>query len=280
VKEEISATSYVMVNGIEQRATVVPNETSSGLDVKTGDWNLSISANEATGVPAPLNAQNQIIIKEEQSAFVAGEGFKPDSEVNVYIFSTPILLGTTKTTSTGSFRASFPIPANLEEGNHLLQVNGISSRNDLRSATLPVVYEKVKVAAKESTPIADPTPAPTPTPSSTPTPALAATKKPVTLKKRQVVIPFNFNDYSLSKKVEKILRTLELKPGVRLSIRGYAQPTRPQSDLAISLNRAIEVKKVIAKIAPKVSFEYRGEGSKKSPLCSSFRNKCVVVTIV
>ena len=70
-----------------------------------------------------------------------------------------------------------------------------------------------------------------------------------------------------------------MKSGVTVRIIGYAQPTSKQADIAISLDRALEVKFAVAKLIKKATFTVRGSGPKNNKLCAPYKNKCVVVTI-
>jgi outer membrane protein OmpA-like peptidoglycan-associated protein len=63
----------------------------------------------------------------------------PNSEVEVYIFSTEILLGVLKVDANGYFIGSLPIPVGLELGNHTVQVDGYSPSSEVRSANLSVL---------------------------------------------------------------------------------------------------------------------------------------------
>lgn len=263
--EATSGSPFITVDGKQIAATILPNGTSNGIEVKAPGWNLSISATQADGKAAALTPQGQLLIKEGQGVYVAGEGFKPASEIRLYIFSTPILLGTTTTTASGSFAALFPVPTTLEEGLHTLQLNGMSSVNELRSASLPVLYEKAKVVV------------PTPTPS--PTPSTGGATTPAVSKTTQLVIPFAFNTYAVGSSQKAIIKSLSLKPGAKVRVIGYAQPSSKQKDIAISLDRALEVKFAVAKLISKATFSVLGSGPKNNKLCAPYKNKCVVVTI-
>jgi len=65
----------------------------------------------------------------------------------------------------------------------------------------------------------------------------------------------------------------------KIEVIGHAQPSAAQADIALSLDRALEVKKVVSKIVPKAKFIARGAGPKINPLCAPYKNKCVVVKI-
>lgn len=258
---------YVTVDGVSVSATISPNGTSDGIEVKSPGWSLSISATRPDGKAASLNAQNQLVIKEGEGIYVAGQGFKATSEIKIFIFSLPILIGTTSTISNGSFAALFPIEGNLEEGLHTIQVNGISAGNQLRSASIPVIYEKNKIFIDTS-------------PSETSTSLNNSSESiPVLSKVTQLVIPFAFNKYTLATPQKTIIKSLALKPSSTIQVIGYAQPSSKQADIAISLDRALEVKMAVAKLISKVNFRVLGSGSRNNKLCAAYKNKCVVVTI-
>jgi len=258
-----SGSPFITLNGAQIPATILPNGSTNGMEVRAAGWNLSLSATQLDGKAAPLNSQNQLLIKENQGVYVAGEGFKPQSEVRIFIFSSSLLLGTMTVSSDGTFSGLFPVSTSLEDGLHTLQVNGMSRLNDLRSASIPCIYERAKVIA--------------PTPSATENPTIAQTPA----KTIQLVIPFAFNTYALGLSQKAIIKSLNLRAGSQVRVTGYAHSDRnKQGEIAISLDRALEVKMAIAKLTPKSSFKVSGSGSRPSTLCSPYKNKCVVVTIV
>jgi outer membrane protein OmpA-like peptidoglycan-associated protein len=77
-------------------------------------------------------------------AHTSGSGFKPNSDVHVYIFSTPILLGILRTDANGNFVGDLPLPAGLSAGDHTVQVDGYAPDNSVRTADVPVVYAASK----------------------------------------------------------------------------------------------------------------------------------------
>jgi len=76
-----------------------------------------------------------------------------------------------------------------------------------------------------------------------------------------------------------ILKSVKQVKAAKIQVIGFAQSSAAQADIALSLDRALEVKKAVSKIVPKANFITRGSGSKSQPLCAKYKNKCVVVTI-
>jgi len=258
------ADPYVTVNG--EKITAVVQASSSGSEVKviTPSWTLSLSV-EQPGVTAiqpdltaaqpggqavPISSKLVLLLKEDKNVVTSGNGFKPNSEVRVYIFSTPRLIGTTTTDSNGNFMGNFPMLKDIALGDHFIQVNGLSPDNQVRSTTLPAIYEKAKAVV---TPV---------------------------VKNLVFVVPFASNKYTLNASQMAILKSVKQVKSAKIQVIGYAQPFAAQADIALSLDRALEVKKAVSKIVPKANFITRGSGPKKQPLCAAYKNKCVVVTII
>jgi hypothetical protein len=259
----LTGNPYVTVGGVISQAIVRPNNTSNGVEVVAAGWNLSVSATQSDGKAASLTNDGKLLFKEGQGIYVSGEGFKPQSEVKIYIFSMPTVVGILTTTSDGSFAGLFQIPVDLAEGPHTLQLNGISSKNELRSASLPVVYQK-----EPAKPVV--VPAGNNGDGSKGTSAAKIT---------QLVIPFAFNKYALGDSQRGIIKSLSISNPNNVRVIGYAQPSSKQADIAISLDRALEVKIAIQKIIKGANFTVRGSGPKSNSLCAPYRNKCVIVTI-
>jgi PKD repeat protein len=69
---------------------------------------------------------------------VSGEGFKPGSTVDVWMFSTPMKLGSLTVTSDGSFSGMVSLPVSLGVGAHTVQVNGVTAGEQTASTSLGV----------------------------------------------------------------------------------------------------------------------------------------------
>jgi len=246
---EKQSNPYVTLNGAETSAVVQANTSQNGMEVVANGWGLSLAVIEPNGNPAPLSPNRSLVLNEDQQVRVSGPGFKPNTEVHVYLFSTPRLIGTTTTDSNGNFIGIFPMLKDVAVGNHLIQVNGISPDNQVRSTTLPAIYEKAK------SPI-------------TPT-----------INNLVFVVPFSSNKYTLNNSQMAILKSIKQVKAAKIQVIGFAQSSAAQADIALSLDRALEVKKAVSKIVPKANFITRGSGSKSQPLCAKYKNKCVVVTI-
>lgn len=78
-------------------------------------------------LPAASYDGGQVSLSAEAGATVTvrGQGFLPDSDVQVWLHSEPVLLGTVRTDATGVFGATFPLPAEAAPGAHQIVLAGI-----------------------------------------------------------------------------------------------------------------------------------------------------------
>jgi hypothetical protein len=73
---------------------------------------------------------------------VTGEGFKPNSVVHVWIFSTPKYVGKLIVGPDGKFTGWLNLPAGISVGMHTLQVNGYTPEDTERTANLGVQVKR------------------------------------------------------------------------------------------------------------------------------------------
>jgi hypothetical protein len=81
---------------------------------------------------------------------VRGNGFAPNSQVDVWIYSDPTLLGTIMTDGVGEFVKTFDIPTEIELGDHTLTLNGLDTNGAELTASVGIVVI--------DDPLADPAP--------------------------------------------------------------------------------------------------------------------------
>ena len=242
----------VTINGEIVKALVQPNNTSNGIEVISEGWGMSISATQATGQAAPLTEVKTLVIKSNEKVYVGGKGFKPNSNVRIFIFSTAVELGTIITDKSGEFSGLLSITTKLTEGLHTIQANGMSPENDLRSVSIPALYSISRAV----------------------NPAGSSGTSALTL-----VIPFSLNQYTIGATQREIIMKVAVQKPASIRVIGYSQPSKKQADIALSLDRAIEVRKSLSKIIPNGKFTVRGLGPKSNPVCAPFKNKCVVIYI-
>lgn len=247
----------VLVDGAAVNATIKPNAASNGYEVVAPGWNLNLQPLNSAGQPLPLNSNSQIVLDSTRLVGINGEGFAPNSIVHVYLFSTPKLLGTTNTDANGKFNASFPVPTSVDPGNHVIQVNGLSPKKEVRSASVGLLVEAVK---KDS-----------------------ASLKDLNFNLQKVgskgLITFSKGKAAVAGAQTKIIKSYKFKRGATIEVVGYASKSAGQDDLRISLDRALNVKKALQRLHPDLKISAIGGGVKRNALCAKYANQCAVITI-
>jgi hypothetical protein len=85
------------------------------------------SAPSAPVVAAPAAGGASQATNTGTTITVSGSGFAPDSDVTVVLRSDPVTLGVAHTDATGSFTATFPLPAGVAPGVHTLVFTGVDA---------------------------------------------------------------------------------------------------------------------------------------------------------
>jgi len=133
------------------QTTLSANKANTGLHMQGSGWSLDLIGRNSKGANVELDAAGNIVFRQGHQAYTSGTGFKANSTVNVYIFSTPIQIGTVQTDSVGSFEGSFALPSGLEPGAHTVQVDGYAPDGTVRTANMPVLYATPKAATAKLT---------------------------------------------------------------------------------------------------------------------------------
>jgi len=135
--------SVLLVNGVASTLTIKPNQPVDPKSlVATGDgFTMELKGLRSTGQPLGLSSDAALRLERGSTASVRGSGFAPNSNVQVYLYSTERFLGTIRTDASGAFDGSVPVPMDVELGRHTLQANALGTDNKVRSLSLGVVLE-------------------------------------------------------------------------------------------------------------------------------------------
>jgi hypothetical protein len=94
--------------------------------ISSGAMNAVISGRHADGSMAALDSDGNIRLKAGDQLLVDASGFEPESDLEVWIFSTPVRLGTAAVKTTGSASAAFTVPPGVESGKHGVVLTGVN----------------------------------------------------------------------------------------------------------------------------------------------------------
>ena len=108
------------------------------IQIGTSDFNMAL-----TPRPGAVSYENSnIVLKSESVAVVTGAGFQPGSTVEIWVFSTPRLLGTAVVKADGTFSTSVLVPGDLTVGQHTLQAEGLNAAGQPRAVSAGVTVSR------------------------------------------------------------------------------------------------------------------------------------------
>lgn len=234
--------SVFLVNGQPVPVTVRPDAPSTanatGLDVEGDGWRMRLVGRTENDKPLGVTADGALILEQDRTAYTEGTGFKPSSEVQLYLFSTARFLGTVKTDANGSFSGSVQLPLDIAAGRHTLQSNGLAPDGAVRSLSLGVQVQDT------ATPTAKPT-----------------------VRRAKATVTFAAMSSVLDASAKKSLRALaqgRAKSTIRIVSVGYVQPSDTTSnDKTLSTARAKAVASYLKSIGVKGVVVTRGDGVAK-----------------
>jgi hypothetical protein len=111
-------------------------------EVEPGTWEMKGSGFEwqlrIPDADTPGSSQGVVTLVRNRDVEVTGSGFLPGSLVDVWLFSTPIFIGTVRVGPDGSFEGRLDLPSGVSVGAHTLQANGLTPDQKQRSLNLGV----------------------------------------------------------------------------------------------------------------------------------------------
>ncbi|CAN2169591.1 Listeria/Bacterioides repeat [Candidatus Nanopelagicaceae bacterium] len=122
---------------LSTKVAIAPSAPSV-LVIKIQSSQATLSTVGPNGSPVAPEEKTLILSKGDAVKFGV-EGFMPNTEVSVYIFSTPTFLGKALTDSKGNYTTAFPSPDGLSLGMHTIQLVGYISDGTLTTISLPVL---------------------------------------------------------------------------------------------------------------------------------------------
>ena len=98
------------------------------------------------GSPVPLNKDGNVPLQGGSRVRVFAEGFKPNSVVEAWLFSSPTWLGNAKVDAKGTLSQIFTLPKDVKPGQHRIALKAITAAGDEVSIALGIVVGDGKIA--------------------------------------------------------------------------------------------------------------------------------------
>ena len=106
----------------------------------------TINGLSESGAQAPLNKDGNVPLQGGSRVRVFAEGFKPNSIVEAWLFSTPTWLGNAKVDEKGTLSQIFTLPKDVKPGQHRIALKAITAAGDEVSIALGIVVGDGKIA--------------------------------------------------------------------------------------------------------------------------------------
>ena len=130
----ISGTAALKVGDKTETATV--ERADNQLVVSAGALKAVVGGLNPDGSQMSLDDDGNVRLSTGDAVRIKLAGFKPGAVMEAWLFSTPVLLGTTKVGADGSVTGMFTIPKNAPEGAHRVVI--VAQTSDGKPATLAI----------------------------------------------------------------------------------------------------------------------------------------------
>ncbi|MCW4385837.1 fibronectin type III domain-containing protein [Salinibacterium sp. SYSU T00001] len=130
--------SALTVDGETRPVTITRDRATQSVTLEGDGFTMRLDSQTSTGETFDLDEAGNLMLIEEGYLLVEGDGFKPNTDVNLYLFSEPTSLGAVRTDSTGAFSGRVRLPEGIPVGLHTVQAVGMSSDGEIRVLSLGV----------------------------------------------------------------------------------------------------------------------------------------------
>lgn len=126
----------LIVDGQRIEATIT--RENNQLIIAAGVLRARISAVQREGGRAPLDSQGRIRMDQGDSIEIEVTGFGTESQVEVRMYSDPVLLGRSTVSALGNLLASYEVPDSVDDGRHTVVLLGESQQGEKLTFALAV----------------------------------------------------------------------------------------------------------------------------------------------
>lgn len=134
VVEVDSGSAVVRVGEKNQDSTI--ERVENQFVVRSGTMRTAVSVVDDNGDVQELDADGNVRIISGGKLRVSMTGFEPDAEIELWLFSTPTLLGRAAINVSGAMSSDFALPRSLESGQHRVAI--VSGTTESTAVTITV----------------------------------------------------------------------------------------------------------------------------------------------
>jgi hypothetical protein len=134
---EVADGGGALVVGGERIEATITRENNQ-LVIAAGVLRARISAVQREGGRAPLDSEGRIRMDQGDSIEIEVTGFGSESQVEVRMYSDPVLLGRSTVSALGNLMASYEVPESVDDGRHTVVLLGESQQGEELTFALAV----------------------------------------------------------------------------------------------------------------------------------------------
>jgi hypothetical protein len=142
--------------GAPETVRISANAETRQVSIESDEWSFTVTVPEANGtVDDTTTGTPTVRFLRASSAVVTGEGFQPDTRVDIFLFSDPTLLGSFTVEEDGTVTAEVYLDKRFATiGDHTLQIQGVGNDGYVKAANLGVLVEEPPMETTAQTALA------------------------------------------------------------------------------------------------------------------------------
>ena len=117
-----------MIGGKKTAVEVI--RSGNKFTISAGDVSATLTGLLSSGEVAPLDEEGAVRLSTSDMFEVSMEGFAANSDVDVWMYSTPTKLGTASVDSNGEATERYALPGSIEAGTHRVVLRGENQAGD------------------------------------------------------------------------------------------------------------------------------------------------------
>jgi hypothetical protein len=135
----------VQVDGVQTDAVVT--RQANQMVVNAGSMSATLSGVDATGKRLALDSAGNVHLSRGDVIKVSVGGFKPDSVVEVWLFSTPTKLGSAIVGADGTMNGTYRLPFGTKSGSHRVVVSAKLANGKPTTFTLGILVGNISTTS-------------------------------------------------------------------------------------------------------------------------------------
>ena len=131
--------TYIFGDGSTEDTPLTLNSTTpSSITAGAGEFQMDLQGNE-DGAARLDEIRQTLVFFTGKQGLATGRGFLPGSEAEIWLFSTPRFLASTRVQTDGTFSRTFDVPPDIEVGEHVIQAEGLDTNSQPKAIAAGVI---------------------------------------------------------------------------------------------------------------------------------------------